>query len=283
METIYESDDLVIGVSRCAASDPRFREPVSWPSHGFLFPRTITSFDYAGGPSITANPTSILLYNQNQRYSRRPINHEERVVCYLVSDAFVLRLLAPYETRTSLVRPFRLIESAPSAATLLEERILFQTLGRNLETRVFTVLQSIVHCAYDRRRRGGATQREIDGVEAVREWIARNPAVNASLNELSEIGNLPPVKLCRAFRQRTGLTLTRYRHELRGCLALDRMAGDSGDLLDIALSLGYSSHSHFTYVFRKIFGMAPSAARARLSGSEEVVACAARSDAHASR
>jgi AraC-like DNA-binding protein len=286
METFFESDDLVIGISHCDSADVRFRDPVSWPSHAFLFPRTVTAIDYAGGPSVTANPTAVLLYNQNQRYVRRAISGKDTTVCYLVSDALVLQLLAPHETRTSLVRPFRLIEAAPTAATLLEERLLIESLRQgapDIHDRAVAMLGTVLQSAYDQKRRGRATEREIDGVELVREWIARNPIRNASLAELSALAGLPPMKLCRAFRQRTGLTLTRYRHELRGCLALDTMSEDSRDLLDIALALGYSSHSHFTYVFRKIFGVTPSVARASLAGAGEVVACAARSDAHASR
>jgi AraC family transcriptional regulator len=40
---------------------------------------------------------------------------------------------------------------------------------------------------------------------------------------------------------------------------LERLRDARGDLTGIALDLGYSSHSHFTFAFRRHFGYAPSA------------------------
>jgi AraC-like DNA-binding protein len=37
-----------------------------------------------------------------------------------------------------------------------------------------------------------------------------------------------------------------------------------GELIDIALDLGFSSHSHFTDIFRRTFGNTPSAVRQAL-------------------
>ena len=50
------------------------------------------------------------------------------------------------------------------------------------------------------------------------------------------------------------MTITRYRHALRLRIALDRLP-DCDDLTDLALDLGYSSHSHFTRAFRDHFGI----------------------------
>jgi AraC family transcriptional regulator len=43
--------------------------------------------------------------------------------------------------------------------------------------------------------------------------------------------------------------------------ALERLAEPGVDLIDIALDLGFSSHSHFTECFRRNFGKTPSAVR----------------------
>ena len=84
-----------------------------------------------------------------------------------------------------------------------------------------------------------------------------------SLCALSHAVSLSPFTLCRAFRARTGQTLTRYRDEVGLRLALDRLRDPAVDLTDLALDLGYASHSHFTARFRRRFGIVPSAARAR--------------------
>ena len=48
--------------------------------------------------------------------------------------------------------------------------------------------------------------------------------------------------------------------------ALERAADPGADLTDLALDLGYSSHSHFTAAFRKAFGVTPSAFRRKATG-----------------
>lgn len=284
---LYESDDVVIESTHSDATGGHLSAAQTPLAHAFVFSRTISKLDDGEGRSVTANPTAVLMLNQNQRYTTHPIDEHDASVRYLVSDTVLLQLLAPYEKSVSLYRPFRFLEAAPPATTLIEERVLAEAVASgermDVEDAVLHMLASVVRAAYGQKRGRMATRREIDGVEAVREWIARNPAANPSLPELSEIAGLTPMKLCRAFRQRAGLTLTRFRHELRGCLALDLMTGGSKDLLEISLSLGYSSHSHFTYVFRRIFGEAPSAVRRRLTASLEAATAAARSAAHASR
>ena len=284
---LYESDDVVIESTRSDADAGHLSASQTPLAHAFVFSRTISRLEDGEGRSVTANPTAVLMLNQNQRYTTHPIDELDATVRYLVSDTVLLQLLAPFEKSISLYRPFRFLEAAPPATTLIEERVLAEAVASgepiDVEDAVFRMLASVVRAAYGQKRGRMATRREIDGVEAVREWIARNPAANPSLPDLSEIAGLTPMKLCRAFRQRTGLTLTRFRHELRGCLALDLMTGGSKDLLEISLSLGYSSHSHFTYVFRRIFGEAPSAVRRRLTAPIEAATAAARSAAHASR
>jgi AraC family transcriptional regulator len=46
--------------------------------------------------------------------------------------------------------------------------------------------------------------------------------------------------------------------------ALQRLCEPGVDLIDIALDLGFSSHSHFTESFRRSFGRTPSAVRETL-------------------
>lgn len=39
---------------------------------------------------------------------------------------------------------------------------------------------------------------------------------------------------------------------------MEQLENSSGDLTELALDLGYSSHSHFTVTFRRTFGISPS-------------------------
>ena len=100
-----------------------------------------------------------------------------------------------------------------------------------------------------------------DVVEKVMALIAARPAANPPLRELAKSAGCSPYHLCRIFRDATGFTITAYKHALRLHLALGALRRRS-DLTDVALSLGYASHSHFTSYFRRHFGVTPSEFRA---------------------
>lgn len=78
---------------------------------------------------------------------------------------------------------------------------------------------------------------------------------------LAEIANelrVSPVYLTQVFQQVEGLPLYHYQLRLRLALALDLLARYE-DLTTLALNLGFSSHSHFSAAFRKLYGCSPSA------------------------
>lgn len=75
----------------------------------------------------------------------------------------------------------------------------------------------------------------------------------------AEVGH-SPVYLTQVFQQVEGVPLYRYQLRLRLARALDQLA-HADDLTDLALDLGFSSHSHFTTAFRQAYGKSPSAFR----------------------
>ena len=99
-------------------------------------------------------------------------------------------------------------------------------------------------------------------VDAVRELMARRFRESLSLADLGRRTGYSVFHLSRAFRQWTGLTLHAWQNRMRLLTALERVAEPGADLADVALDLGYSSHSHFTAAFRQAFGVTPTAFRA---------------------
>jgi AraC-like DNA-binding protein len=53
--------------------------------------------------------------------------------------------------------------------------------------------------------------------------------------------------------------MSAYRQRVRLTRSLDLLPQYEGNVTDLALELGYSSHSHFTYCFRSVFAMSPTA------------------------
>jgi AraC-like DNA-binding protein len=67
--------------------------------------------------------------------------------------------------------------------------------------------------------------------------------------------------LARTYRAVTGSRLHTQLTRLRSCEAMRHLADGVENLTELALDLGYSSHSHFTADFRRSTGLTPSGYR----------------------
>ena len=101
--------------------------------------------------------------------------------------------------------------------------------------------------------------------EAAKNYLSANMHDTVTLDDVAAAVNSSPFNFARIFQQQTGLPVHRYLTLLRLRAALERIADPRSDLTEIALDLGFSSHSHFTDVFRREFGEPPSAIRQRSS------------------
>ena len=86
------------------------------------------------------------------------------------------------------------------------------------------------------------------------------------LEEIARELYVSPFHLCRLFKQETGIPMHRYVNRLRLREALEQLT-EGADLTQLALSLGFAGHSHFTTAFRKEFGVPPSEVRRQASAS----------------
>src|SRR5260370_666600 len=100
-------------------------------------------------------------------------------------------------------------------------------------------------------------QRLVDRVKLV---LASDLARRWTLAEISAEVRGSPVYLTQVFQQVEGLPLYRYQLRLRLARALDLLA-QYDDLTALSLDLGFSSHSHFSAVFRQAYGRSPSEVR----------------------
>jgi AraC-like DNA-binding protein len=110
-----------------------------------------------------------------------------------------------------------------------------------------------------------ATGREREEAEELRGILSSHPGQRHALDTLSRRLDSTPFRLCRSFRTVTGTTIHRHLTDLRLQQALGRLAEGSRDLTGLALELGFSSHSHFTSVFRKRLGTTPDAVRREMN------------------
>lgn len=107
----------------------------------------------------------------------------------------------------------------------------------------------------------GSSRAHAELADAVQALLAARASEPLQLRDLADAVGASPFHLARVFRDATGVPIHRYRTRLRLRLALERIAEGAGDLAELALELGFASHSHFTDAFRREFGRPPSAAR----------------------
>lgn len=109
-----------------------------------------------------------------------------------------------------------------------------------------------------------------DAVRRVIEELALREGLAPSLEVLAHVAGLTSSHLCVVFKRSTGRTIGQYAKDIQLAAALQRLETgptSSTSLIDVALSSGFSSHSHFAAQFRAHFGVTPRQARARLRGA----------------
>jgi AraC-like DNA-binding protein len=93
-------------------------------------------------------------------------------------------------------------------------------------------------------------------VDRVKLALASDLARRWTLTEIAAEVKGSPVYLTQVFQQVEGVPLYRYQLNMRLARALD-LLGECDDLTSLGLELGFSSHSHFSASFRRLYGLTP--------------------------
>ena len=130
-----------------------------------------------------------------------------------------------------------------------------------LEERLAALMQSLFHDT------SAEPVRPHRAVERARDFIASEPARRHTLADIAQAVHCSPFHLARTFRANTGTSLHGFRTQLRLAEAVERLRDGERDLNALAADLGFSSHSHFSAVFRRRFGVPPSQLRTNLTAA----------------
>jgi AraC-like DNA-binding protein len=142
--------------------------------------------------------------------------------------------------------------------------------GSELDVRLTDLIGLLVERAAPGRltaRRPRTRAAHLRLVDLAREAIVADPA-SFDLGALAADLGCTPFHLSRVFHRTTGLTLTRYRNQVRATTVIDRVAAGEEKLADLAAELGFADHSHLVRVVRRAIGQPPSALRSRFFDRE---------------
>ena len=99
-------------------------------------------------------------------------------------------------------------------------------------------------------------------VEVISKYVKANIGIDLSLSSMAQLLKLSPAYFCRAFTKTTGISPHRFIMNERITAARQILQRNPiADLAEVASALGFSSHAHFSSVFRKLTGCTPSAFR----------------------
>jgi len=269
---LFASSIVCLGEFRCGIDDPDFAGGIC-SGHTLVFPREALWIEHAGGPRFVADPTVITFYNKGQEYRRFRISRVDRCDWFAFADDVLRDVVTDVTASASDQHPFRLAYGPSHPDLYRRQRREFMRLEAKAVTSVLEVEEAAIDIARAALRRAygsntrvrGRTFRDLDErVQHVRSLLAHRLDDAPSLVELAAAVDLSAYHLCRSFRKLTGATLREYRTCLRILHSLEAVA-DGADLTTVAQDLGFSSHSHFTYAFRRTFNVPPSALRAELT------------------
>jgi AraC-like DNA-binding protein len=94
-------------------------------------------------------------------------------------------------------------------------------------------------------------------IRRTKEFLQEKLSNRLRLGDIAKGVGASPAYLTDLFTRVEGVSLHRYLTQLRLARALNDLASVT-DLTTVALDSGFSSHSHFTFAFRRTFGCTPS-------------------------
>ena len=273
MDTIvFQSDLVTIGLFRVKPWEPRFEDSGPTKAYLIVFPRTSVTITHAGREPVITSPNVVMFYNQGQVYRRGRVS-ERGDVCewFAFHPEVIVEALKPYDCAVldRADQPFHFTHGPSDAFTYLLQRMVVEHLLHNDEPDALFVQESMIEVLdrsvanryrlrKQRKHSGQINPGHKELARATLYLLATRFHEPLTLEAIANALNYSQYHLARIFRQQTGETIHQYLDQLRLRTALEEITTGDKDLTSLALTLGYSSHSHFSQSFKRTFGHPPS-------------------------
>jgi AraC family transcriptional regulator len=258
MQTWYADANLRVGEWWCPGATEEVRPEEELPAHELLLARVGGHIRRFGRHRVVIDAAHVIRTSARMPFrSMHAISLPQRATFILISDALRDEMprvpdRIPVTSRVALSH-LRLLRSArldgPHRALAVHESAL-------------DIMTAVVGASTALPRESRAVPRSARAaVEATAQTLAFRFAHDLSLDALASEVGLSPWYLSRVFRRLTGVSIWQQVTALRLHAALEHLAAGEVSLSDLAQTLGFSSHSHFSATFRRVFGVSPSMTR----------------------
>ena len=264
---LYRAGSLAVGTFRCRPDHEAFRG--GWMDHPtIVFPRTCVRITQQGSKTVVAEPNTVVLYRGHQEYSRSEVDSVgDYCEWFEVDPAWLRDAAAPFDPEMASpdTPPIRHTQAPAGKEAYVLQRSLTRLLGAGVEPdrlvveeALLRLVELVILSAYNRDPVEPAKSYHLDLVDDAKAYLATNFDRRLSLNDIGAAVGSSRFHLARVFRRTTGASLHEYLTSLRLRAALNRLADTDDRLADIAIAVGFSSHSHLTQAFRRAFDTTPS-------------------------
>jgi AraC-like DNA-binding protein len=273
---LYRDGNTVIGTWFCRPADAEF--PGGWMENPtIVFPRTCVEITQAGEEPIVTDPNVTVLYRGRQEYSRVLVDPVgDRCDWFEIDPQFIRCIAQEIEPSQgdSNRSPIKHTHAPASSETYMLQRMLIRHVASEtspdrllIQETLMRVVESVLRAAYGRAGEKSPTlkreHREL--VEDAKAYIGLHYADTLTLADVGQAVGASSFHLARLFRRLTGRTIHRHLTNIRLRAALEELEDLATNITEIALGVGFASHSHMTKVFRERFGLTPSTFRAQSS------------------
>jgi AraC family transcriptional regulator len=284
--TLYESPLVRVTDYCCKAHEDGPAAEEQSENNSILLMRYGAFSKHMGKRRVTADVNQAVFFQKNSVYRiSHPTGHGDRGTSFLLAPQIlndIIRELAPTIDEHP-DQPFAFVTS-PCDPQLFWR---FRQLVRRLEAMAQeppeqlwadeTALQlvaDLLELAFKQHGKPKTSQRKstktdhAEKAEAAKAFLASRMSEAICLNEIAREVAASPFHFARLFQQQTSLQVHRYLTLLRLRAALERLYDGEDNLTAVALDFGFSSHSHFTDVFRREFAQTPSEWRKNASAAK---------------
>lgn len=275
--TLYESPLLSVHDYRCslglggpAGEEESANDSIVLMRHGAFC-------KHFGRQAVTANVNQAAFFAAGSTYRvSHPTDCGDRGTVFEISQRVlreIVRELDPtVDERPDSLFPFLTGPCDPDVFWRHRELVQRLESGAPLEhlwadVTALQIVADVLESAFVRhgskrgRRRKDTEADHRTRTEAAKTYLAAHLGEPITLEDVAAAVYSSPFNFARIFQQQAGVPVHRYLTMLRLRASLERLAEGEEDITSLALDLGFSSHSHFTDVFRKEFGSTPSEIR----------------------
>jgi AraC-like DNA-binding protein len=248
--------DVVCAGARRHRSEEEFAEATC-----LVFPYRGVYVRHVGRSDSVAEANQLLFFNQEEGYRvSHPVEGGDACLSLAIGEIWLRELATPVALRNGAILAFRRerlrIDSRTQALVALIRHGLKTHGAETLEaeTLVLTLVRRALGERTSHPPRGSAGRQKL--VDRAKLVLASDLGRRWTLSDIAADVGVSPVYLTQVFQQVEGLPLYRYQLRLRLARAL-HLLGRCEDLSRLSLDLGFSSHSHFSFAFRQLYGRTP--------------------------